>query len=148
DQRHALVVSYGAAITAALTGLLGLRHLRERPLGRLHNTATTCVVLSEAAVELRGFNDATHLDALSPVATLAVRERHTVVALMSADAPGLDAAHPGYPVWYSEAGAASRARGWIEARGWEMSPVDVEHDTLAWLGTRHPGELVGYLAEG
>lgn len=57
---RAIVVTHGGVIHTVMSGLLGLRDRRPRPIGRVMNTAITTVRFDGDVVELVRYNDACH----------------------------------------------------------------------------------------
>ncbi len=80
---RALVVTHGGVLHGLLSGLLGLRERRPRPIGRMANTSVTTVRLDGDSVELVRFNDVSHLGPSHPWARERLEAGDTVVTLVA-----------------------------------------------------------------
>ena len=105
---RALVITHGGVIHGLLSGLLGLREMRPRPIGRVSNTGVSTVRLHRDTAELVRFNDIGHLGPVSHWADERARHGDTVITLVSHDARADRASAPPPPV---EEAAGGRLRG-------------------------------------
>lgn len=101
DGGRALVMTHGGVIHALVSGVLGLRARRFRPIGRIMNTAVTVLRLrgapgtAGAAVGIRRYNDASHVGPRSEYLEELLADGAGAVAMLSA--PGDGAHRDWYP---------------------------------------------------
>ncbi len=126
EGQRVLVVSHGGLVLTLTAALLGLDGRRPLPLGHLDNTAITRLRFDGDDVEVRVYNDATHLAPIGEWTSRHLAGGATVVSLIcgaAAEDPGPLAAV--YPLGDDEPAARLRA-----------------------LADRHPGAHVGLVADG
>lgn len=83
--QRALVVTHGGVIHGLMSGLLGLRDTRPRPIGRISNTALTTVRVDPEGVTVVRYNDSGHLGPLGQWVSERVTAEDTVVTLVAHD---------------------------------------------------------------
>lgn len=155
--QRALVVTHGGVIHGLLSGLLGLRDMRPRPIGRVANTAVSTLRLDGDTVELVRFNDTGHLAPTTPWADERLRQGDTVVTLVSHDARTGGASSP--PPTKPESGGRLRgAPGMLELERLGSWYVGFDHlyagreahlrNAAAVLASRHEAPVADEPVDG
>ena len=82
--QRALVITHGGVIHSLVSGLLGLRESRPRPIGRIANTGLTTVRFGEdGATTLLRYNDGGHLGPINQWVSERIKASDAVVTLVT-----------------------------------------------------------------
>ena len=109
--KRAMVVAHGGVIIGLVSGMVGIRSLRPRPLGRVMNTGMTTLRHEDGAWRLLRFNDGRHLGPVGSWASERLGRGDAVISLIGYD-DAVDEPDPGGRQRGGSLLAAERLAGW------------------------------------